>query len=63
MSKSNKKLHVIAQLNEINEQLIPLKEMADMEFAAIYGLTGMVYTPHLDVYMQVCIKGPRYSLV
>ena len=30
--------------------------MADRELASIYGLKGMVYTPHLDAYMKVCIK-------
>lgn len=50
------KLHLVSELNEINEELIPLKEIADRELASIYGLTGMVYTPHLDVYMQVSIK-------
>ena len=56
MSKSNDTLHVISELNAINEQLIPLKEIADRERASIYGLTGMVYTPHIDTYMQVSIK-------
>ncbi len=35
---------------------MPLKELADRERRAIYGLTGMVYTPHIDDYMQVSIK-------
>lgn len=56
MSKSNDKLHVISELHDINNQLIPLKEIADRERVSIYGLTGMVYTPHIDVYMQVSIK-------
>lgn len=56
MSKSNDKLHVISELHDINNQLIPLKEIADRERVSIYGLTGMVYTPHIDTYMQVSIK-------
>ncbi|MFT7005971.1 MAG: hypothetical protein ACJAXJ_000473 [Colwellia sp.] len=56
MSKSSDKLHVISELNDINDQLIPLKEIADRERVSIYGLTGMVYTPHIDTYMQVSIK-------
>ena len=56
MSKSNTNLHIISELSDINDELIPLKEIADKELDSIYGLTGMVYTPHLDAYMQVCIK-------
>ena len=56
MLKLNKKPHLIGELNDIHNELIPLKEIADRELASIYGLTGMVYTPHLDAYMQVCIK-------
>lgn len=47
---------MISELNDINDQLIPLKEIADRERVSIYGLTGMVYTPHIDTYMQVSIK-------
>lgn len=47
---------MISELNDINNELIPLKEMADRELISIYGLTGMVYTPHIDAYMQVSIK-------
>lgn len=56
MPKANSELHVINELDEINNELIPLKEIADRELLSIYGLTGMVYTPHLDAYMQVSIK-------
>ena len=49
-------MHSISDLNIINEQLIPLKKLADRELASIYGLSGMVYTPHFDAYMKVCIK-------
>jgi hypothetical protein len=50
------KLHYITELYDINKQIIPLKALADRERASIYGLTGMVYTPHIDDYMQVSIK-------
>ena len=50
------KLHNISELDDINELIVPLKALADRERAAIYGLTGMVYTPHIDEYMQVSIK-------
>lgn len=56
MPKANSEPHVISELDEINNELVPLKEMADRELISIYGLTGMVYTPHLDAYMQVSIK-------
>jgi hypothetical protein len=56
LSKLPIKLHVISELDEINQLIIPLKALADRERAAIYGLTGMVYTPHIDDYMQVSIK-------
>lgn len=56
MSKSSPKLHNISELYDINEKISPLKALADRERASIYGLTGMVYTPHIDDYMQVSIK-------
>ena len=56
MSKLTPKLHSISELHDINELIIPLKALADRERAAIYGLTGMVYTPHIDDYMQASIK-------
>ena len=56
MAKVNNTPHVMRDLYEINHKLIPLKEIADRELASIYGLTGMVYTPHIDEYMQVCIE-------
>ncbi len=56
MSKSPPKLHNISELYDINEQITPLKVLADRERASIYGLTGMVYTPHIDDYMQASIK-------
>jgi len=56
LPKANRKPHVISELNDINNELLPLKELADRELVSIQGLTGMVYTPHIDAYMQVCIK-------
>lgn len=56
MSKLNNKLHIISELHDINNQLTPLKEIADRELVSIYGLTGMIYTPHIDAYMKVCIQ-------
>ena len=56
MSKLKTKLHLISELHDINELIMPLKALADREFIAIYGLTGMVYTPHIDDYMRVSIK-------
>ena len=52
-----KEIHYsLSDLTIINQEIIPLKKIADRELASIYGLTGMVYTPHIDVYMQVSIK-------
>ena len=47
---------MIRELTDINNELVSLKDMADREFTASYGLTGMVYRPHLDTYMQICVK-------
>jgi hypothetical protein len=33
-----------------------LKSLAERERASIYGLSGMVYTPYIDDYMQLCVK-------
>jgi len=51
-----KKLHLSSELITINNEIIPLKILADKERASIYGLTGMVYTPHIDAYMQLSVK-------
>jgi len=56
LSKPDNKCYLMSDLSSINEELIPLKEIADRELVSIHGLTGMVYTPHLDAYMKVCIK-------
>lgn len=49
-------MYSLSDLTQINDELVPLKEIADRELASIYGLSGPVYTPHLDAYMEVCIK-------
>ena len=46
----------MSDLTEVNQELLPLKALADRELASIYGLTGKVYTPHIDEYMQVSLK-------
>jgi len=56
LAKVKPRLHYITELYDINKQIIPLKALADRERASIYGLTGMVYTPHIDDFMQVSIK-------
>lgn len=56
MPKLETKLRSISELNTINDALVPLKKLADKELASIYGLTGKVYTPHLDTYMQAAIE-------
>ncbi|WP_019028667.1 hypothetical protein [Colwellia piezophila] len=54
--KLKSKLHSLSELDDINELIMPLKALADRERGSIYGLTGMVYTPHIDEFMQVSIK-------
>lgn len=56
MAKLEPKLHSISELDAINELIEPLKVLADRERAAIYGLKGTVYTPHIDDFMQASIK-------
>ena len=56
MTKLKPKFHSLSELDDINELIIPLKALADRERGAIYGLTGMVYTPHIDEFMQASIK-------
>jgi len=56
LAKVKPRLHYITELYDINKEIIPLKALADRERASIYGLTGMVYTPHIDDFMQVSIK-------
>jgi len=49
-------MYSINDLNLINEEIHPLKELADRERRAIYGLTGLVYTPHIDTYNEVAVR-------
>ncbi|MBU2872166.1 hypothetical protein [Colwellia sp. E2M01] len=56
MAKLPPKLHNISELYDINQKIAPLKDLADRERRSIYGLTGMVYTPHIDEYMQMSVK-------
>ncbi|WDD98251.1 hypothetical protein [Thalassomonas actiniarum] len=49
-------MYSINDLNFINEELQPLKILADREHKAIYGLSGKLYTPHIDTYTEACIK-------
>jgi hypothetical protein len=56
LSKLAPKIHYITELYDINEKIIPLKELANRERASIYGLTGMVYTPYIDEYMKLSVK-------
>lgn len=46
----------INDLNNINEELQPLKILAERELKSIYGLTGKVYTPHIEAYSDVSVK-------
>jgi hypothetical protein len=54
--KKIKALHVSSDLIAIDLEIMPLKALADRELISIYGLRGMVYTPHIDAYMEVSIK-------
>lgn len=56
MSILNTQRGSLSELADINNEIIPLKALAKRELASIYGLTGKVYTPHIDAYMQECIK-------
>jgi hypothetical protein len=51
-----KKLHLSSELIEVNRDILPLKDLADRELASIRGLKGLVYTPHVDAYMELSIK-------
>lgn len=49
-------MYSIDDLNKINNELLPLKALADRELQSIYGLSGLVYIPHIDAYNEVSIK-------
>jgi len=52
----------VDDLHNINEQLLPLKSLADRELRSIYGLSGMLYTPHIDAYNDVCMQKAKVLL-
>jgi len=52
----------VDDLHNINEQLLPLKSLADRELRSIYGLSGMLYTPHIDAYNDVCMQKAKILL-
>ena len=49
----------INDLDNINKELQPLRILADRELKSIYGLSGQIYTPHIDIHTEVCIKKAR----
>ncbi|WNC73277.1 hypothetical protein RGQ13_04610 [Thalassotalea psychrophila] len=49
-------MYELTDLNNINEEIEPLKILADRELKSIFGLSGMVYTPHIDAYNVVSVK-------
>lgn len=55
-------MYSIDDLNNINTELLPLKAIAERERKSIYGLTGKIYTPHIDVCTQVSIKKAQILL-
>jgi hypothetical protein len=46
----------INDLDSINKELQPLQILADRELRSIYGLSGQVYTPHIDTHNALCLK-------
>ena len=49
-------MYSVSDLNNINDEIRPLKELADRELKSIYGLSGEVYTPHIDTYNEVSLR-------
>ena len=49
-------MYSVSDLNNINDEIRPLKELADRELKSIYGLSGEVYTPHIDTYNDVSLR-------
>jgi len=56
LGKLVKQRYSSSDLAAIDIEITPLKMLADKERASIYGLTGAVYTPHIDAFMQVSVK-------
>lgn len=54
-------MYSLDDLNAINLELEPLKELADRELRSLYGLKGKMYTPHIDTYNTVCLKRATIS--
>ena len=54
-------MFTIEDFKNINEQLKPLKELADKELKSIYGLSGMIYTPHIDAYNEVAVQRAKIA--
>ncbi|WP_286269757.1 hypothetical protein [Thalassotalea hakodatensis] len=52
-------MYTLNDLERINQVLVPLKETADRERQAIWGLTGYIDTPHIDAYNKVCVEKAR----
>ncbi len=55
-------MYSINDLNNINEKLQPLKELAERELKSIYGLSSNVYTPHIDAHNKVCVRKAKILL-
>lgn len=49
-------MYTLNDLHCINEAIKPLKALADREQKSIYGLTGMVYTPHIDAFNTMSVE-------
>jgi len=49
-------MYSVNDLNNINDEIRPLKELADRELKSIYGLSGEVYTPHIDAFNEVSLR-------
>ncbi len=54
-------MYTLTDLHTINEELEPLKALADRELRSVYGLKGKMYTPHIDTYNTLCLKRAKIS--
>ncbi len=55
-------MYSMSDLDKVNEELLPLKALADRELKSIYGLSGQIYTPHIDAHNEVCLKKAKILL-
>ena len=55
-------MYSMYDLNNINNELEPLKALADRELQSIQGLSGTIYTPHIDSYNELCVKKAKILL-